>query len=174
MTRQQYELFCQNLHHLALDIGLRPACRALGINEDRGRMISHRRKWNLSKYSPATKNPVPYEKRGGSPDATKAIEIRKQIIAEHSERTKLGFARTVTKVAEHLAEQTPEALVKPGVAISAEQYAKVSDKTYGWSAARAQAPTVQIANLVMPTREEREERNRIHRALDAIASKLKT
>ena len=51
MTRAQYELFCQNLHHLALDIGLRPACRALGINEVRGRKISSRRKWNLSKYS---------------------------------------------------------------------------------------------------------------------------
>ena len=167
MTRDQYELFCQNLHHLALDIGLRPACRALGISEDRGRMISHRRKWNLSKYSPATTHPRPTE----LPSVTKAIEIKRALIEHHSDRTKLGFARTVTKVAEHLAEQTPEALVKPGVAMAAEQYGKLSDKTYGWSAARAQAPSVQIANIVLPSAEERAKINAIDAKLDAFVGK---
>ena len=168
MTRQQYELFCQNLHHLALDIGLRPACRALGISEVRGRKISSRRKWNLSKYSPALSG---YGDPQESPKVTQAIEVKRALIEHHSDRTKLGFARTVTKVAEHLAEQTPEALVKPGVAIAAEQYGKLSDKTYGWSAARAQAPSVQIANIVLPSAEERAKIDAIDAKLDAFVGK---
>ena len=35
-----------------------------------------------------------------------------------------------------------------------------------------QTPTVQIANLVMPTEAEREERRAIHQRLDAIARRL--
>jgi hypothetical protein len=35
-----------------------------------------------------------------------------------------------------------------------------------------QMPTVQIANLVMPTEEEREQRRQVHARLDAIARKL--
>jgi hypothetical protein len=36
-----------------------------------------------------------------------------------------------------------------------------------------QTPAVQIANIVMPTEEERAEMNAIDRKLDAIAAKLK-
>ena len=35
-----------------------------------------------------------------------------------------------------------------------------------------QMPTVQIANLVMPTEEEREQRRQVHARLDAIARRL--
>ncbi len=35
-----------------------------------------------------------------------------------------------------------------------------------------QTPTIQIANLIMPTEAEREERRAIHERLDAIARRL--
>jgi hypothetical protein len=36
----------------------------------------------------------------------------------------------------------------------------------------SQTPTVQIANIVMPSEEEREQRRQVHAKLDAIARRL--
>jgi hypothetical protein len=166
VTRADYDKFCDGLHHLSLDIGLRPAARALGISEARARKISSRRKWRLANHSPIVSG---YQAKQ-SPKVT-PIEAKKRILAHYSDRTQLAAAVSGAKVFEHLADQAPERLVLPATAIAGEQWSKVADRTHGWTQARQQAATVNVAVQVnLPSAEEVAERRAQHKQLDAITA----
>ena len=168
MTRQQYEVFCTHLFHLACDIGLRPAARALGIHEDKARTIASRRKWNLRKLSPAIKANF---KAPQTPHDT-ALDIKRELLEQGSTRTKLALSQAAVTATEHLAQLDGKSLMAPTHGIAADTWSRTADRVHGWQAER-QKPLVQIANVRLPTPEEEEERRKAHRALDEIARKLR-
>jgi hypothetical protein len=169
VTRSDYELFCSNLFHLACDIGLRPASRALGISEDKGRKISSRRKWNFLSLSPALKMPSDASR---SPEVTEPIEIKRRLLAQLGDRTRFGLARSACSASETLAEYPGKAILNAQTAIAMEQVSRTADRVHGWSAERAK-PLVQIANVTLPSVAEREDREKAHKALDDIARALR-
>ena len=73
---------------------------------------------------------------------------------------------------EHLADAPAQDLVKPGNSIAADQWTKAVDRAAGWTQARAQGVTVNVANIVPPTADERAERRAVHASLDAITKLL--
>jgi 2,4-dienoyl-CoA reductase-like NADH-dependent reductase (Old Yellow Enzyme family) len=169
MSRADYESFVAHFFHLCTYIGINPACRALGIKESRGRQIASRRKFGISKIRADALHPNALKSR----DVTGGIEATKNIIAHYSDRARVGAVISGAKVFEHLADKEPNQLIGPATAIAADQWAKVTDRAAGWSAERAQGVTVQVANLVMPTPEQRAERRALHDKLDEIAKQLK-
>jgi lipopolysaccharide biosynthesis regulator YciM len=73
---------------------------------------------------------------------------------------------------EHLADSPAPDLVKPANAISADQWTKAVDRAAGWTQARQQGVTVNVANIVPPSDAERAERKAVHAQLDAITKAL--
>ena len=170
MTRAQYEHFCTGLYHLATDIGLHPAARALGISLQRARKISSRRKWNLRHLGRVVSANLSPDIDTSSPRVT-SEEVKQRVFTVLSDRTKLGLATAATSASEHLATLDGKSLTAPTHGIAADTWSRTADRVHGWQAER-QKPLVQIANVTLPTPEEEEERRKAHRALDEIARSL--
>ena len=177
MTRQQYEVFCTHLFHLATDIGIRPASRALGISESKGLKIAWRRKWNISRYCAPTLKQT--HSNGVSTNGISALEsdriaedVKERLLAQRSGRTKLALASAAATASEHLATLEGSKLCTPHSGIAADTWSRTADRVHGWQAERSK-PLVQIANVTLPTPEEREARRRAHAALDEIAKALR-
>ena len=165
MTKVQYESFVNDLHHLSLDIGIRPAARAMGISEDRARKISSRRGFKLA----LVRRPPTLERP--SPSVT-AIEAKQQIIQHYGDRAKIGATIAGAKALEHLADSEAHKLVAPANAIAADQWTKAVDRAAGWTQSRAQGVTVNVANIIPPTDAERSDRKAVHAQLDEITRLL--
>ncbi len=174
MTKAQYELVKNDAHHLALDIGVRPAARALGLSESRVQKWSHREKWNIGLLRPRSISNGDNGLTALEPGGTNgAIEAKRRILEHYSDRAKVGLAIATSKVAEHMAELDAPKLATPGVSISADAWSKVSDRNFGWTQARAQGANVAVqVNITPPSEAERAERRQVHAALDAIAKRL--
>lgn len=166
-TRSQYEAFIAHLYHLSLNIGIRPACRALGISEERGKKIAQRRGFNISKLREARgAEPLPV------PTSPQSIEATLKVVQHYGDRAKIGATIAGAKALEHLADTPGDALCKPANAISADQWTKAVDRAAGWTQSRAQGVTVNVANIVPPSDTERAERKAVHAQLDAITRLL--
>ncbi len=167
MTKADFASLRDQVRILALNIGLRPAARAMGLSEDRVRNWSSRNKWGLSKLPLCS---VP--SRNSTPSDTTAIEATQRILDHHSARTKLSLALAGTNVAEHMAELEAPRLITPATSIAAQQWGKVADTVHGWTQARAQGVSVQVAVINPPSEAERSERRAVHAQLDAITRLL--
>jgi hypothetical protein len=168
VTKAEFVQLKRDARSLSMDIGVRPAARALGLSESRVQKWSHREKWNIQAIRPRTLAQVATEPAG----TIDACDVKQAILAKYSDRTRIGLARTACTASETLAEYQGSALLQPKNAISAEQYSKVADRVHGWSAERAQAPTVNIANVVLPTPAEREAMSELDSKLDAFTRRL--
>jgi hypothetical protein len=172
MTRAQYEHFCTGFYHLASDIGIRPACRALGISESKGLKIAWKRKWHLSKYSIGAHVRTPHSANHNALESVEITQdVKRRLLEQGSTRTKLALSQAAVTATEHLAGLDGKSLMAPTHGIAADTWSRTADRVHGWQAER-QKPLVQIANVSLPTPEERAERQRAHDALDAIARKL--
>jgi hypothetical protein len=107
-----------------------------------------------------------------SPRITDAIEIKRQLLAKYSDRTKLGLAQSACSASETLAEYPGKAILNAQTAIAMEQVSRTADRVHGWTQERTK-PLVQIANVTLPSAAEREDREKAHEALDAIAKALR-
>ena len=169
LKRADYEVFCTNLFHLALNYGLDNAARMLKIPEARARKIASRRKWGMQALSPALRNPTLQR----SQDVTRTVEIAKAALQHYGNRAQIGLAIAGTTAAEHLSTKNGGQLTGPATAIAADQWSRALDRVHGWSAARQQAPAVAVqVNLTLPTEAEIEERRARHARLDAISKSL--
>ena len=169
MTKAAYEQFVSDLHHLSLDIGIRPAARAMGISEDRARKISSRRRFNLVRARCNAVSGPPSR----SPNVT-GIEAKAAIVQHYGDRAKIGATIAGAKALEHLADTQGVDLVKPGNAISADQWTKAVDRAAGWTQARQQSAGVNVAVQVnVPTPADDAERRERHAKLDEIAALLR-
>jgi hypothetical protein len=171
MTRTQYEHFCTGFYHLASDIGIRPACRALGISESKGLKIAWKRKWHLSKYSIGAHVRTPHSFTCAQESVEITQDVKRRLLEQGSTRTKLALSQAAVTASEHLAQLDGKSLMAQTHGIAADTWSRTADRVHGWTAERSK-PVVQIANVTLPTAEEREERTRAHRALDEIARKL--
>jgi hypothetical protein len=99
-------------------------------------------------------------------ETVRAVERREA--AEISARKKT-FAAMLANVAELGAERMEEMIGKASLRDAAIGTGIAVDKML---ALTGQAPALQIANLIMPTEEERAERRAMHDKLDAIARRL--
>jgi hypothetical protein len=139
----------------------------MGISEDRARKISSRRRFKLLAVRPALSGSV-----ARSPNVT-AIEAKAQIVQHYGDRAKIGATIAGAKALEHLADMQGDQLVKPAMAISADQYTKAVDRAAGWTQSRAQGVNVGVAvTITPPTESERAERRAVHASLDAITKLL--
>jgi len=173
VTKAQYEQIKRDCHHLALDIGVRPAARALSISESRALKWSHREKWNVGLIRPPSLsiggNGLKAPESGGITDA---IEAKRRIIEHYGDRAKIGATIAGAKALEHLADSNGAELCKPAAAISADQWTKAVDRAAGWTAARQQG--VQVAVQVnLPSAEEKAELRETDAKLDEIAALLR-
>jgi Helix-turn-helix domain of resolvase len=99
-------------------------------------------------------------------ETVRAVERREA--AEISARKK-SIVGILSNVAELGAARMEETIGKAGLRDAAIGTGIAVDKML---ALTGQAPALQIANIVMPTEEEREQRREIDRKLDAIARRL--
>ena len=157
-----------DLHHLSLDIGIRPAARAMGISEDRARKISSRRRFNLVRARCNAVSGPPSR----SPNVT-GIEAKAAIVQHYGDRAKIGATIAGAKALEHLADSTGADLVKPAAAISGDQWTKAVDRAAGWTAARQQGTTVQVAIITPPSEAERAAMDATDAKLDEITALLR-
>ena len=100
-------------------------------------------------------------------ETVRAVERREA--AEISARKK-SIVGILSNVAELGAARMEETIGKANLRDAAIGAGIAVDKML---ALTGQMPALQIANIVMPTPEERAERNAVHRRLDAIARKLR-
>ena len=168
MTKAAYKQFVSDLHHLSLDIGIRPAARAMGISEDRARKISSRRRFNLVRARCNAVSGPPSR----SPNVT-GIEAKAAIVQHYGDRAKIGATIAGAKALEHLADSTGADLVKPAAAISGDQWTKAVDRAAGWTAARQQGTTVQVAVITPPSEAERAAMDATDAKLDEITALLR-
>ena len=167
-NRTDYEVFVAHLYHLSRQIGVRPAARALGIPEDRARKIAQRRRFNIGLVRNHSTSPVPLK----VPSVTESIEATNNIVQHYGDRAKISATIAGAKAMEHLADTQAGELVKPANAIAADQWTKAVDRAAGWTQARQQGVTVNVANIVPPTDAERAERKATHARLDEITRLL--
>ncbi len=153
---------------LALSIGVRAAARACNLSESRVLKWSERGKWGISAV-----HPVGFRQPSVSSEVVTPLEATANIVQHYGDRAKIGATIAGAKALEHLADADGADLVKPGNAISGDQWTKAVDRAAGWTQARANGANVAVqVNITPPSEAERSERRAVHAALDAIAKRL--
>ncbi len=170
-TKAGYEAFVAHFYQLSVNIGIAPACRALGLNLERGKKIAQRRRFNIGLLRPPT--------RAGNapevPNVPSCIEATNQVVQHYGDRAKIGAVIAGSKALEHLADCEGSKLVTPAAAISGDQWTKAVDRAAGWTQARAAGVNVGVqVNITPPSAEERAERRAVHASLDAITKLLQS
>ena len=168
MTRDQFIGLRDQVRILATSIGVRPAARAVGLDENRVLKWSERGKWGINGVATTLRGPP-----AGHQNVISPVEAAEQIVKHYGTRAKIGATIAGAKALEHLADTPGDALCKPANAISADQWTKAVDRAAGWTAARQQG--VQVAVQVnMPSAEERAELRETDAKLDEIAALLRS
>ncbi len=168
VTKAVFEQVRRDCHHLALNIGLNPAARALGIPPDRVRKWAERGKWRISLIRPQGFNGAPL-----SQGVTDGIEATKRIVEHYGDRAKIGATIAGARALEHLADADAVTLVKPAHSIAADQWTKAVDRAAGWTQSRAAGVNVGVqVNIQPPSEAERAERRSVHAKLDEITRAL--
>jgi hypothetical protein len=143
----------------------------MGINEQTATVWSHRGKWNLAqwdKYRPKTPSAKIALKPG-------EVSIRANIedtFREQSEDSRLYLSSAVLKASHEFASIDPRELTDHRKSQALLNVSRTGDTVHGWNALRMQGVTVQVANLVMPSADERAALNQVDRRLDDISRRL--
>jgi len=157
------------LHVLALAIGLRPAARKLGINEHTATVWSHRYKWRIADYLSSHARTSQDPKKSNEVTAHTAL---KDVIDEQGEDTRLYLSAASLKSAYHAATLEGRSILEKETSQALLNTARTADVVHGYTAARQQGVSVQIANVIMPTEEEKAQRKAIDAKLDEITRRL--
>ena len=173
LSRAEAIAFREQTRALAMQIGLRPAARALGLSEERVRKWGQRGNWRISSIMPAKGG-----NHGGnhlvpsSPhNVTEPINVMARVLAMEGDLTRSAMARTARRAFEHSDTLSDEALHELPRGVALEKHARIAQIAHGWNMPAANV-AVQV-NVPMPTAEERSEMRSIDAKLDAIAAKLK-
>lgn len=168
MTRDQFIGLRDQVRILATSIGVRPAARAVGLDENRVLKWSERGKWGINGVATTLRGPP-----AGQQNVISPVEAAEQIVQHYGDRAKIGATIAGAKAMEHLADQQGDTLVKPANAISADQWTKAVDRAAGWTAARQQGTTVQVAVITPPSEAERAAMDATDAKLDEITALLR-
>lgn len=167
MKRQE---LVDQLHTLALCIGLRAAARKLGINEKTATSWSCKYQWKLAEVFAISGPPLRHRFRRESTGVS-AHEAVAEAFKEQSEDTRLFLSGATLKAAHDASTATGKELRGKFESTGLLNVARTADVVHGWTAAR-QTPLVQIANVTLPTPIEDAERKAVDRKLDAITKLL--
>ncbi len=168
MTRELAASFRAQVQMLAIQIGVRPAARACGLDEDRVRKWSQRGKWNVGNVASTIRGPSPSPQNVTSP-----IDAIQNVVQHYGDRAKIGATIAGARALEHLADADADTLVKPAHSIAADQWTKAVDRAAGWTQSRAAGVNVGVqVNITPPSEAERAERRSVHAKLDEITRAL--
>jgi hypothetical protein len=168
LSRAEAIAFREQTRALAMQIGLRPAARALGLNEERVKKWGQRFKWNIGLIRPASNAPINAKL---SPTVPNPLETLANVMAIEGDRTRSAMARTARRAFEHCDTLTDEELHKLDRAIALEKHGRNASVAHQWSSSTSTV-AVQV-NIPLPSTEEREEMAKLDAKLDAIAAKLR-
>lgn len=159
------------LHTLALCIGLRPAARKMGINEKTATVWSSKNKWKLAevfKLNGAPAHSGPTARKSNTVSSHAGLE---DTFREHSDDTRLFLSAATLKASHSASEATGKELRGKMESTGLLNVARTADVVHGWTAARA-TPLVQIANVTLPTPEQDAKRKATDISLDEISALL--
>jgi len=168
VTKAEFRGFTEQVQMLAMQIGVRPAARAIGLNENRVLQWARRGKWGINGKAVTLRGAPP-----GNQNVITPLEAVSNIVQHYGDRAKIGATIAGAKAMEHLADADGEALCKPANAISADQWTKAVDRAAGWTAARQQGTTVQVAVITPPSEAERAAMDATDAKLDEITALLR-
>jgi hypothetical protein len=154
-----------NVRAWAPAIGLRAAARKFGVKENTALAWAHREHWIL----PDVFKPI---RRRCNQAAISAHEAQQSVIAEQGEESRLYLAAAGLKASYEAAQRDGASLLDKNASIAVLNHARSLDTVHGWTASRTAGPTVQIANVVMPTPEEKAERQAMFAKLEEITRRL--
>ena len=166
LSRAEAIAFREQTRALAMQIGLRPAARALGLSEERVLKWSERGKWQIGLIRPPLTGYQPKSSNVIAP-----LEVLSKVMGIEADRTRSAMARTARRAFEHCDTLSEEQLHDMQRAIALEKHGRNASLAHAWNQAQANV-AVQV-NVPMPTAEERSEMRSIDAKLDAIAAKLK-
>ena len=169
LSRSEAESFREQTRALALQIGLRPAARALGLNEERVKKWGQVYKWGIGLIRPCPSGP---SNGGLNPqNLPKPLDVLTAVMAQEGDRTRSAMARTARRAFEHCDQLTDDQLHAMDRAIALEKHGRVASIAHQWQNTGAKV-AVQV-NVPLPSAEERQEMRSMDAKLDAIAAKLK-
>lgn len=122
---------------LAIQIGVRPAARQLGLNEDRVRQWSKREQW--------FKLPQQPPQQGDVTTVTKPGDVMLKTLQDDSNASKIGFSRAARKVAEHAASLKASGIYKRSRNI--KDMAAVAGQVHGWDSESRQPGILNVQVL---------------------------
>jgi hypothetical protein len=143
----------------------REAARQCGLSEGRVLNWVVRYGWKLPKRIEA---PHPREMLSPVVGVVTPAESLEQRLKQDAEATRVGLSTATRKASVSLAECDGDEVIY--VSARLKDVVNSAAQLHGWN---QPAVNVNIANIPMPTAEEREEMNRLDRKLDAFAKLLK-
>jgi hypothetical protein len=161
------------VHADALIIGVRPAARKHQLNEDTVCVRAHREKWKL----PASLPTLPYRRRAinaqeARESTSHALDQLASVIDEQGEHSRLYLSAATLQASHTLAAQGGKTEGERVPYAGLLNVSRSGDTVHGWQAQRTAGPTVQIANVIQPTPEERAERQAMFAKLEEITRRL--
>jgi hypothetical protein len=167
MNKGERDAYVLNVIMLATVVGQRAAARQTGHPEatvqtwcNRYQKIHGPIKW------PLAGKPL-YAGTGQDPITALNDEIKRR-----GDATRLQLAIAADNASSRFAEMPPAALCDRDTAQALESTSRTGDRTHGWSAERAKAPVVQIANITVPTADDMQRDKDTDAKLDRITALL--
>lgn len=161
--------FRQQVHAKALLIGIRPAARFFGIKETTACQWAKRYKWKLPDCLKEFKL-KPHRKRDLS--SHDVINRFASSIDEHGEHSRLYLSAATLKASHELAQAGGHTAGERVPYAGLLNVSRSGDTVHGWQAQRTAGPTVQIANVILPTPQEQAERQAMFAKLEEITRRL--
>src|SRR5205814_5651915 len=104
--------------------------------------------------------------------ATRTLGELATVIDEHGEHSRLYLSAATLQASHQLAQAGGHTEGERVPYAGLLNVSRSGDTVHGWQAQRTAGPTVQIANVIMPTPEEKAQREAIDAKLDAITRRL--
>src|SRR5262245_16219893 len=144
----------------------REAARQCGLSEGRVLNWVVRYGWKLPKRVQA---PHPREMLSPVVGVVTPAQSLQQRLKQDAEATRVGLSTATRKASVSLAEREGDEVVNASARL--KDVVSSAAQLHGWN--QPAAVNVNIANIPMPSADEREEMRALDRKLDAIAAKLK-
>jgi hypothetical protein len=156
---------------LAQLVGQRAAARQLGVNEDTLCGWVFRFQKVNGKLPHITQTARPMQ---GNPTSDIVMQALNDAINARGHATRLQLAIAADNASAEFAAMPPKALIDRDTAQALESTSRTGDRTHGWSAERAKAPVVQIANITVPTPDQMQADKDTDAKLDRITALLQS
>jgi hypothetical protein len=144
-------------------VGFYVAADMLGVNHWTLRKWSERYQWqDIPKHAQAL----------DASKLSKSASAHDETLGKINKSAHFHYGVAALKAGMTASELTGDQLMERNTAMAFNQNTQAADRAFGWTASRTAGPTVQIANVVMPTPEEKAERQAMFAKLEEITKRL--